>query len=62
MSLGAPTTSYRQLVQKPGKEPSMNECIGVFVAAAPIAGSVRIDTGAPRLAAALGYDADQALE
>jgi alkylhydroperoxidase/carboxymuconolactone decarboxylase family protein YurZ len=63
MSLGAPTTTYRQLVQEAREGgATMDECVGAFVAAAPFAGSVRIVTGAPRLAAALGYDVDQALE
>lgn len=63
MSLGAPTTTYRQLVHEAREGgATMDECIGAFLAAAPVAGSVRIVTGAPRLAAALGYDVDRALE
>jgi hypothetical protein len=63
MSLGAPTATYRQLVQEAREGgATVDECIGAFMAAAPIAGSVRIVTGAPRLAAALGYDIDRALE
>jgi alkylhydroperoxidase/carboxymuconolactone decarboxylase family protein YurZ len=63
VSLGASTTTYRQLVQeaRDGGATAI-ECISAFVAAAPVAGSVRIATGAPRLASALGYDVDEELE
>jgi alkylhydroperoxidase/carboxymuconolactone decarboxylase family protein YurZ len=63
VALGASTSTYRPLVEEARQaSATAEECIGAFVAAAPIAGSVRIVTGAPRLAAALGYDMDQALE
>jgi alkylhydroperoxidase/carboxymuconolactone decarboxylase family protein YurZ len=63
VSLGASTSTYRPLVEEArqgGATPG--DCVGAFVAAAPIAGSVRVVTGAPRLASALGYDVGAALE
>jgi alkylhydroperoxidase/carboxymuconolactone decarboxylase family protein YurZ len=63
MSLGAPTTTYRQLVREAQEGgATMDECVGAFLAAAPVAGSVRIVSAAPRLAEALGYDVGEALE
>jgi alkylhydroperoxidase/carboxymuconolactone decarboxylase family protein YurZ len=63
VSLGAPTSTYRELVKdaRQGGATS-DECIGAFEAAAPVAGAVRIVSGAPRLASALGYDVGRALE
>jgi alkylhydroperoxidase/carboxymuconolactone decarboxylase family protein YurZ len=63
ISLGASTSTYRHLVEEAqGAGATADECIGAFVAAAPVAGAVRIVTGAPRLASALGYDVGEALE
>jgi 4-carboxymuconolactone decarboxylase len=39
-----------------------DELVDVLVAAAPLVGSARIVTAAPRLACALGYDVDADLE
>jgi hypothetical protein len=61
--LGASASTYRQLIQEAREGgATADECIGAFVAAAPVAGAVRIVSGAPRLASALGYDVSQALE
>jgi alkylhydroperoxidase/carboxymuconolactone decarboxylase family protein YurZ len=63
VSLGASTPTYRQLIQRARDGgATADECMGAFVAAAPVAGAVRIVTGAPRLASALGYDVERALE
>jgi alkylhydroperoxidase/carboxymuconolactone decarboxylase family protein YurZ len=63
VSLGATTSTYRQLIHEAREGgATADECVGAFLVAAPVAGSVRIVKGAPRLAAALGYDMDQALE
>jgi 4-carboxymuconolactone decarboxylase len=63
VSLGASTSTYRPLVEEARRaSATAEECVGAFVAAAPAIGAVRIVSGAPRLASALGYDVEQALE
>jgi alkylhydroperoxidase/carboxymuconolactone decarboxylase family protein YurZ len=63
VSLGASTSTYRPLVEQARQaSASAEECVGAFVAAAPIVGAARIVSGAPRLASALGYDVQAALE
>jgi alkylhydroperoxidase/carboxymuconolactone decarboxylase family protein YurZ len=62
-SMGAPTMTYRGLVNGAlGAGATVEECIGAFIAVAAVVGAARMVTGAPRIAAALGYDIDQALE
>jgi alkylhydroperoxidase/carboxymuconolactone decarboxylase family protein YurZ len=62
-SMGAPTMTYRGLVDGAlGAGATVEECIGAFIAVASVVGAARMVTGAPRIAAALGYDIDQALE
>jgi len=41
---------------------TIDELVDVLVAAAPLVGSARVVTAAPRLACALGYDVDADLE
>ncbi|HEU4917460.1 MAG TPA: carboxymuconolactone decarboxylase family protein [Acidimicrobiia bacterium] len=63
VSLGASTPTYRRLIDEARQGgATADDCIGAFIAAAPVAGAVRLVTGAPRLASALGYDVGQALE
>lgn len=63
VSLGASTPTYRRLVEEAREGgATVDDCIGAFVAAGPVAGAVRLVAGAPRLASALGYDVGQALE
>ncbi len=63
VSLGASTPTYRRLIDEARQGgATADDCIGAFMAAAPVAGAVRLVTGAPRLASALGYDVGQALE
>jgi alkylhydroperoxidase/carboxymuconolactone decarboxylase family protein YurZ len=63
VSLGASVSTYRQLVHDARQGgATTDECVGALLVAAPIAGAARIVTGAPRLASALGYDVDQALQ
>ena len=63
VSLGASTSTYRGLIRQAREGgASADECVGAFLAAAPVVGAARLVTGAPLLASALGYDVDQALE
>jgi alkylhydroperoxidase/carboxymuconolactone decarboxylase family protein YurZ len=63
VSLGASTSTYRRLVeQAQDGGATADDCIGAFLTAAPVAGGVRLVAGAPRLAFALGYDVERALE
>lgn len=62
-SMGAPAATYRNIVRGAlDAGATVEECIGAFVAVAPVVGAARMVTGAPRIGAALGYDVDLALE
>jgi hypothetical protein len=57
LAVGAPTTSVNwaaELAFAAGA--SVEVLIGVLLASAPAAGTVRVVQGAPRLAVALGFD------
>jgi alkylhydroperoxidase/carboxymuconolactone decarboxylase family protein YurZ len=62
-SMGATTMTYRGLVDGAlDAGATVEECIGAFIAVANVVGAARMVTGAPRIAVALGYDIDLALE
>jgi alkylhydroperoxidase/carboxymuconolactone decarboxylase family protein YurZ len=62
-SIGAPLATYVQLVNQATRAGASGaECIGAVLAVASEAGEARIVTAAPRIAAALGYDIEKALE
>ena len=59
LALGAATTSLRSTVERArAAGASETEIVEVLIAVAPAVGLARVVTGAPRLAAALGYDLD----
>lgn len=59
VALGAATTSLRRTVQQArAAGASEDEIVGVLVAVGPAIGLARVVATAPRLARAIGYDAD----
>jgi alkylhydroperoxidase/carboxymuconolactone decarboxylase family protein YurZ len=63
VAMGASTQTYGRLVEDAiagGASPT--ECVSALLAVASVAGVARIVAAAPRLAAALGYDVDRAIE
>jgi 4-carboxymuconolactone decarboxylase len=63
VALGASTETYDRAVDgaiTSGASPG--EIVGVLYAVAPEVGVARIVSAAPRLAAAMGYDIDRAIE
>jgi 4-carboxymuconolactone decarboxylase len=63
VSLDAETTTYRTIVAQARENGATDgELLGVFLAVAPIVGTVTLVRAAPRLSLALGYDVDLALE
>jgi hypothetical protein len=62
-SMGAPVATYVQLINQATSAGATGaQCIGAVLAVAPAAGEARIVAAAPRIAAALGYDIERALE
>jgi 4-carboxymuconolactone decarboxylase len=63
IALGADTPAYQREVNAAlGGGASADEIIDVLARVAPIVGSTKAMSAAPRLALALGYDIDAALE
>jgi alkylhydroperoxidase/carboxymuconolactone decarboxylase family protein YurZ len=63
VSMGASTSTYRTLVGGAiAAGATLDECIGAFLAVATVVGGARMVTAAPRMATALGYDMEAALE
>jgi alkylhydroperoxidase/carboxymuconolactone decarboxylase family protein YurZ len=63
VALGASTSIYRTLVDQANSDgATVEECLGAVLAVALVAGLARVMTAAPRIASAIGYDIDQALE
>jgi|GEM_PF-5955294 len=63
VAMGASISTYRSVVdQALAAGATIEECLGACFAVASAAGAARMVTAAPRIAAALGYDIDQALE
>jgi 4-carboxymuconolactone decarboxylase len=63
VALGASTEAYDRAVDVAiTSGASTDEIIGVLYAVAPEVGVARVVSAAPRLAAALGYDIDRAIE
>jgi 4-carboxymuconolactone decarboxylase len=63
VAAGASTPEYMSAIE-PGLRSgaSMEEIVGVLVAVMPSIGADRVVSAAPKLALALGYDVDEALE
>ena len=63
LSLGAPPVCYQADVESArAAGASEDEIVGVLIAVAPSIGLPRVVSAAPRIALALGYDVDAALE
>ena len=63
VALGASAETYdRAVASAVASGASPEEIIGVLYAVAPAVGIARVVTAAPRLAAAMGYDIDRAIE
>jgi alkylhydroperoxidase/carboxymuconolactone decarboxylase family protein YurZ len=63
VAMGASTSTYRSVVdQALAAGATIEECIGACFAVASAVGAARMVAAAPRIAAALGYDIDRALE
>jgi 4-carboxymuconolactone decarboxylase len=63
VALGASAETYDRAVKAAvASGASPEEIIGVLYAVAPAVGIARVVTAAPRLAAAMGYDIDRAIE
>ena len=63
VALGASAETYgRAVAAAVARGASPEEIIGVLYAVAPAVGIARVVTAAPRLAAAMGYDIDRAIE
>jgi alkylhydroperoxidase/carboxymuconolactone decarboxylase family protein YurZ len=63
VALGASAETYVRAVEAAvASGASRDEIIGVLYAVAPAVGIARVVTAAPRLAAAMGYDVDRAIE
>ena len=63
VAMAASTLTYRRLVdQAMAAGASPDECVGALFAVAGVAGAAHMVIAAPRLAAALGYDVDRAIE
>lgn len=63
VAVGASTPEYMSAIE-PGlaSGASVEEIVGVLVAVLPSIGADRVVSAAPKLALALGYDVDEALE
>jgi 4-carboxymuconolactone decarboxylase len=63
VAMGAPASTYGPLVdQARVAGATIEECLGAYFAVASMVGAARVVTASPRIAAALGYDVEQALE
>jgi 4-carboxymuconolactone decarboxylase len=63
VALGASAETYDRAVEAAAASgASPDEIVGVLFAVAPAVGIARVVTAAPRLAAAMGYDIDRAIE
>jgi len=63
VALGASAETYDGAVESAiASGASRDEIIGVLYAVAPAVGTARVVMAAPRLAAAMGYDFDRAIE
>ena len=63
LSLGAPPVCYQADVEAARAAGATDdEIVGVLIAVAPTVGLPRVVSAAPRIALALGYDVDAALE
>jgi 4-carboxymuconolactone decarboxylase len=63
VALGAPARAYERAVTtavRSGASP--DEMIGVLFAVAPAVGVARVVSAAPKLASAMGFDVDRAIE
>jgi alkylhydroperoxidase/carboxymuconolactone decarboxylase family protein YurZ len=63
MALGAPPVSYQSSVEAAlAAGATADEVVGALIAVAPIIGLPRVISSVPRIAPAIGYDLDAALE
>ena len=63
VAVGATTPEYMSAIESGlGSGASVDEIVGVLVAVLPSIGADRVVSAAPKLALALGYDVDEALE
>jgi len=63
VALGAPARAYERAVRAAARSgASPDEMIGVLVAVAPAVGVARVVSAAPKLASAMGFDVDRAME
>ncbi len=63
VAVGASTPEYMSAIESGlGSGASVDEIVGVLVAVLPSIGADRVVSAAPKLALALGYDVDEALE
>lgn len=63
IAMDAPTVSYQAaIIDALAAGATADEIVGTLVAAAPLVGAARVTSAAPAIAAALGYDVDEAFE